>query len=236
MMSNNTCFIIVHCDESELIDEISRKTDLSFKSCYDGTKCGGTKNDFTFDVHSCVYRNSDISKEKIREVIEAFLITDFLFDEKTSLTIQSDSYDNEFGKVYHHSEPQLKKELGSNQFKLYCLGLRINKFEKEFEKVLPKWVTMEIKREKLDEWRDLIDRISGGAVKMTPHLQMLFDMIEGLEEIFKLLTESEIQNESLTVEGVRISKSNEGVKFALTDTRSLFIKPVADNSIILMRE
>jgi hypothetical protein len=99
-MSNDTSFIIVHCDEPEIIEKIATETELVFKSCYDGTKCGGTKNEFGFDIHVCVYRNQDIDKGKIKQVIDVFMKTEFLFDEKTSLTIQSDSYDNEFGKVY----------------------------------------------------------------------------------------------------------------------------------------
>lgn len=99
-MANTTTFLIVHCDEQDMIDQINLETEMDFKDCYDGEKCGGNRADYGCSVSSCCYNDNVLSGEKILKVINAFMKTPFTFEEKTVLIINSDSFDNEYGYSY----------------------------------------------------------------------------------------------------------------------------------------
>ena len=103
-MANTTTITIVHCDEEDAIDSINAKCKTDFKNCYDGTKCGGKREDHSILVHTCCYNDREINEEFLESVINCFMQQEFDEPEKTVLVITSASFDNRFGYAHIRNE------------------------------------------------------------------------------------------------------------------------------------
>jgi len=103
-MASTTTITIVHCDEEDAIDSINAKCKTDFKNCYDGTKCGGKRDDHAILVHSCCYKDREINEEFLETILQGFMQQEFDQPEKTVLVITSDSFDNRYGYAHKRDE------------------------------------------------------------------------------------------------------------------------------------